>query len=88
MFTHEKFRAYQKAIVFYRLALNLISDLPPVTGKSGHSDRRRFYLIARGSAMECAALCEVAKEIDCELEERCDDGKEGLGEVVGMLTVV
>jgi four helix bundle protein len=110
MFTHEKFRAYQKAIDFYRLELTLISDLPAghatladqfrraslsivlniaeETGKSGHSDRRRFYLIAGGSAMECAALCDVAKAIDCGLEGRCEEGKEGLREVVGILTIV
>lgn len=55
-------------------------------GKVGVADKQRFYAIARGSAMECAAVldvCGVRRITDPEL---VTEGKALLTRVVAMLT--
>lgn len=110
MFTHEKFEAYQLALEFNHLALQLMDNLPPGntslrdqlrraafsialniaegTGKTGHADRLRFYAIARGSAMECAAICDIISLIDPKLNSGTDAAKAKLKSVVGILSAV
>ncbi|MEN8132410.1 MAG: four helix bundle protein [Pseudomonadota bacterium] len=55
-------------------------------GKTGPADKERFYAIARGSAMECAAaldVCGVLRITDPKLQK---EGKVLLTRVVAMLT--
>ena len=110
MLTHEKFEAYQLAIEFTRIALQLMDELPsgssslrdqlrraafsvPLniaegTGKTGLADRKRFYAIARGSAMECAAICDVIALLDASFKTRTELAKRKLVSVVSILTSV
>ena len=110
MFTHEKFEAYQLAIEFTEVALQLMDDLPPAhsslrdqlrraafsvplsiaegTGKNSQADRKRFYAIARGSAMECAAVCDIIALLDSRLLTRTEAGKQKLKSAVSILTTV
>ena len=44
-------------------------DVAEGFGKIQEADRRHFYAIARGSAMECAAICEVIGLVDEKLIE-------------------
>ena len=110
MFTHEKFEAYQLAIQFAEIALQLVDQLSaghsslkdqlkraafsvPLniaegTGKSGQADRKRFYSIARGSAMECAAICDIIGLVDKRLLPTAHNGKEKLESVVNILSTV
>jgi len=55
-------------------------------GKAMEADRRRYFEIARGSALECAAVqdvLEVGKGINCEQNQK---GKIFLDRIVAMLT--
>jgi len=110
MFTHEKFEAYQLAIEFTGIALQLIDDLPvghsclrdqlrraafsvPLniaegTGKNSQSDRKRFYAIARGSAMECAAVCDIIALLDERFLARTETGKQKLISIVNILSAI
>jgi len=55
-------------------------------GKGTNADRRRFFEIARGSALECAAIQDCL--IACQVigAEQNKQGKTMLGRIVSMLT--
>ena len=70
----------KRAIV--SVALNIAEG----AGKSGFADKRRYYEIAKGSAMESAAVCDIlyrASMIDDKSHARC---KVLLEEVICMLS--
>ena len=58
------------------------------TGKSSKADRKRFYSIARGSAMECAAICDAIRLVDSRLAPKVQLGKAKLKSVVSILSTV
>jgi four helix bundle protein len=112
MFSHERFEAYQIAIKFFELALQLIEALPagnatvkdqfkrvamsvPLniaegTGKRHKADRYRYYTIARGSALESAAICDVITLLEPRLKNDSESAKKKklLKSVVAILTHV
>ena len=55
-------------------------------GKATEGDRRRFFEIARGSALECAAVQDVLVVCGAIRNEECDYGKKLLDRIVAMLT--
>jgi four helix bundle protein len=55
-------------------------------GKSGTADRRRFFEIARGSALECAAIQDVLQIGSALTAEENLQGKMLLIRIVQMLT--
>lgn len=110
MFGHEKFEAYQLAIKFLKIALELTERLPSGnaalrdqfkraamsvvlniaegSGRLCEPDRRRFYSIARGSAMESAAICDVIALLDERFQAETSEAKTLLKSVVSILTTV
>jgi len=56
------------------------------SAKPGRADRRRYYAIARGSAMECAAILDVARLLDESPTAALADGKTLLIRIVEMLS--
>jgi len=56
------------------------------SGKLNGPDRRRDYAIARGSAMECAAILEVIRLLSAAPNPSLDEGKGLLVRVVEMLS--
>ncbi len=42
-----------------RAAMSISLNIAEGAGKTGENDKRRFYSIARGSALECAAIIDV-----------------------------
>jgi four helix bundle protein len=55
-------------------------------GKIGPADKERFYAIARGSAMECAAVLDVCVVLRITEPKLLEEGKVLLTRVVSMLT--
>ena len=55
-------------------------------GKGTDGDRRRFFEIARGSALECAAVQDVLQACNTITSAGNDEGKQLLDRIVAMLT--
>jgi len=68
----------------FSVALNIVEG----TGKYSQPDRSRFYSIARGSAMECAAICDIIGLLNHRLEKRTSRGKLKLKSIVSILSAV
>lgn len=69
-----------------RAAMSVTLNIAEGSGKTSPTDRARFYAIARGSALECGALLDVATLMKHATPEQQDEGKRLLGRVVAMLT--
>jgi len=63
------------------IALNIAEG----NGKFSQKDRARFFQIARGSALECAACLDLRVARRCCADDTIVKGKEVLEEVVRML---
>jgi four helix bundle protein len=46
-----------------RAALSIVLNTAEGAGRTGAADKARFYAMARGSAMECAALFDVLRTL-------------------------
>ena len=71
-----------------RAAISVPLNIAEGSGKSSDADKKRFYAIARGSAMESVAILDVLlhlKLIDVETQKQ---GRELLNSVVGILTSI
>ncbi|HEY4882598.1 MAG TPA: four helix bundle protein [Myxococcales bacterium] len=69
-----------------RAASSISLHIAEAAGRTGQADAARTYAIARGSAMECAAVLDallLLKVIDASTKQR---GDELLERIVGMLT--
>jgi four helix bundle protein len=69
-----------------RAALSIPLNIGEAAGRASEADGARHYAIARGSAMECAAIVD-ALHILVKLDERKRErAHELLGRIVAMLT--
>ncbi len=69
-----------------RAAMSIPLNIAEAEGRTGGADKARTYAIARGSAMECAAIFDVYRTLDLIDEPAYRRGSELLGRVVAMLT--
>jgi four helix bundle protein len=69
-----------------RAATSIPLNIAEGTGKYTSKDKCRYYDIARGSALECAACLDVLKQREKISKEVCEEGKSTLIEIVSMLT--
>jgi four helix bundle protein len=69
-----------------RAAMSIPLNIAEGSGKPDGPDRRRFHAIARGSAMECAAIFDAVALLVEGPELRLAEGKELLVRVVKMLS--
>ena len=71
-----------------RAALSIPLNIAEGSGKASTQDRKKYYVIARGSAMECSAICDVLNLIDHKYSVRTNEAKDFLTSIVSILTVV
>jgi four helix bundle protein len=69
-----------------RAAQSIPLNIAEGNGKQSLKDKNRFFEIARGSALECAAIQDVLRVCDAMDEESNSRGKNVLNRVVSMLT--
>jgi four helix bundle protein len=70
---------------FTRASTSIVLNLAEGVGKHSKPDKRRFYVTARGSATESAALLDVCLRLELVDEVAHEAGKEMLLRVVSML---
>jgi four helix bundle protein len=68
-----------------RASTSIVLNLAEGAGKHSKPDKRRYYVTARGSATESAALLDVCFRLELLAEARHKGGKEMLVRVVSML---
>jgi four helix bundle protein len=69
-----------------RAAQSIPLNIAEGNGKQGLKDKNRFFEIARGSALECAAIHDVLRICDAIDDESNAFGKSNLKRIVSMLT--
>ena len=71
-----------------RAASSISLNIAEGSGRTKTEDRKRFYSIARGSAMECAAISDLVSRIEPQLEDHTIQSKEILHSIVSILSAV
>src|SRR6266511_4059650 len=69
-----------------RASLSISLNIAEGSGKTTGPDQRRFYAMARGSAMECGAVIDACIALSLMREDRAKDANEILESVVRMLS--
>lgn len=71
-----------------RAAISIPLNIAEGSGKTSEKEKIRFYSIARGSTMECAAILDVLSCSRLIKEEQVEESKELLGAVAGILSKI
>jgi four helix bundle protein len=69
-----------------RAATSIPLNIAEAAGRTGGADAARCYAIARGSAMECAAILDALQVLQVIVPDRHRRGSELLERIVAMLT--
>ncbi len=69
-----------------RAATSIPLNIAEAAGRTGNADAARTYAIARGSAMECAAILDALRTLEIIDADRHRRGLELLERIVAMLT--
>ncbi|HEY8040138.1 MAG TPA: four helix bundle protein [Polyangiaceae bacterium] len=69
-----------------RASTSIPLNIAEASGKTGAADRARFHAIARGSALECAAILDVLLLYGAATANDVAEGKLLLSRIVAMLT--
>ena len=69
-----------------RVSQSIPLNIAEGNGKASEADRRRFFEIARSSALECAAIQDVLELCDALSRKNNAEAKQFLDRMVAMLT--
>src|SRR5690606_24398037 len=69
-----------------RATASISLNIAEGSGKRSVDDRRRFFTIARGSAMECAAALDIIRVVSKKESEAFDEARGLLMRIVQMLS--
>jgi four helix bundle protein len=69
-----------------RASVSIPLNIAEGSGKTTRPDQRRFYAIARGSAMECGAIVDACLVLKLVREDRATAANDLLASVVRMLS--
>ena len=69
-----------------RASTSVLLNIAEGSGRRGSADRAHFYTIARGSAIECAAILDIAHTRGVAPAAICGRGRQLLVRIVQMLT--
>ena len=69
-----------------RAAMSIPLNIAESSGKTPRADQRRFFAIARGSAMDCAALVDVCRTLQLAQLPELDQADALLTSIVRMLS--
>jgi four helix bundle protein len=69
-----------------RASTSIPLNIAEASGKTGAADRARFHSIARGSALECAAILDVLQLLNATTVGDANQGKLLLSRIVAMLS--
>jgi four helix bundle protein len=69
-----------------RASLSVSANLAEGCGRRAPADKAHFYAIARGSAMECAAIVDVVRSLGLAPIATCKEARWLLVRIVQMLT--
>jgi four helix bundle protein len=70
---------------FTRASTSIVLNVSEGAGKLSKPDKRRYYLTARGSATESAALLDVCRRLELIEQGRHQAGKDMIVRIVSML---
>jgi four helix bundle protein len=68
-----------------RASQSITQNIAEGNGKGTEADRRRFFEIARGSALECASIQDILETCGVIDANENEEGKEKLVRIVSML---
>jgi len=69
-----------------RASVSVVLNTAEGAGRRSRRDKRRFYSMARGSAMECAAVLDLLAARQLAAADQCQHGRALLVRIVQMLT--
>ncbi|MBI2892443.1 MAG: four helix bundle protein [Deltaproteobacteria bacterium] len=69
-----------------RASLSVPLDIAEGSGRTGQSDLRRHHAIARGSAIECAAILDACRVLGLGRGDRIEEARTLLERIVSMLS--
>ncbi len=71
-----------------RATFSVSLNIAEGTGKFSEKEKLRYYRIARGSAIECAAICDILELQDPKLKVLTAEGKKLLISIVNILSTI
>ena len=71
-----------------RAASGIVLNIAEGSGRAKLDDRKRFYAMARGSALECAAISDMLVRVEPKLADSTDIVKKQLHSIASILSVI